>query len=138
MNASASSGEARGFAIFCISAVAYVAYVVWLLVPASTLIRVFGLTAVPSQYWAVALPGFVCGAVLLVAVLYIGVNMATTPPFASYRSYRDSDPARCTAARSRGAGEGAATGVVDGYERTPPIADVPLATVNAVLFAAAR
>ena len=130
----ASSGEARGFAIFCISAVAYAAYVGWLLVPASTLSRVFGLTAVPSQYWAVALPGFVCGAVLLVVALYIGVNMATTPPFASYRSYRDTDPADCTAARMRRDGEGAAAGgAAKGYERTPPIADVPLAAVSAAV-----
>ena len=86
--AKATAAEGYGFSIFFISLVGYIAYLGWLLVPASTLDRVFGLTGVPSKYWAVALPAYLCGAVLLAVAFYIGLNMATTPPFQSYRTYR--------------------------------------------------
>eukprot|EP01105_Mastigella_eilhardi_P002846 TRINITY_DN1366_c0_g4_i1.p2 TRINITY_DN1366_c0_g4~~TRINITY_DN1366_c0_g4_i1.p2 ORF type:complete len:111 (+),score=29.60 TRINITY_DN1366_c0_g4_i1:25-357(+) len=91
--------ETYGF-VYCITfCVLYVLYLLWAYVPACVLQRV-GLGAVadelPSRYWALALPSFVCVTVVYVFTGYVALVAGNAEPTQSVHSYTGTPRQVCT------------------------------------------
>ena len=101
-----------------------VLFVLWAYLPERVLHRL-GVLYYPSQYWALALP---CHLMVSVAALYAAYwiyNLSRLPPLDDFANvideFSNAPDERDLAARGQ-------------QERIPPIYDLPITHVNAVLF----
>ena len=99
-------------------------FVLWSFLPERVLHRL-GVLYYPSQYWALALP---CHLMVSVAALYAAYwiyNLSRLPPLDDFANvideFSNAPDERDLAARGQ-------------QERIPPIYDLPITHVNAVLF----
>ncbi|KAF0713087.1 Aste57867_4527 [Aphanomyces stellatus] len=115
--------EIYGFAGWIASIVIFVCYLLWAYVP-DEILEDYGLTYYPSRYWALAVPAMLVMTVFMLVVFYIAINWISTAPFDSYNTIRDQYTTTLTPAELD----------VQRDANTPAIADIPLTTVNRILF----
>lgn len=126
----AKAAEVYGFAGWMVSAIAYITCLVWALVPVHYFDEI-GVTYYPSQYWAVALPGWLVMLVVFVFSGYVLVNMINTAPLDSMDTMTD-PMARPPAVLRHRRGDIDNDGVY--AAATPEISDLPLELVNRLMF----
>ena len=74
---SSSSRAKFAFVAYISSIVAFVIYVFWAFFPKNFLYEI-GITYYPSRYYGVALPAYMIVLMLLVTMIYIGINLYST------------------------------------------------------------
>ena len=123
-SAATASVALYGFVAWIGTHIAFVLFVLWAYLPERVLHRL-GVLYYPSQYWALALP---CHLMVSVAALYAAYwiyNLSRLPPLDDFANvideFSNAPDERDLAARGQ-------------QERIPPIYDLPITHVNAVLF----
>ena len=81
--------EGYGFVGAFSSAIACIAYVVWAILPEDFLQKWLSFNAAPSQYWALALPVFVMGALCYLKVVTVAFQLLRTPALHEQSTYCD-------------------------------------------------
>jgi len=76
------------FVGFISSIVAFVIYVFWAFFPKNFL-QELGITYYPSRYYGVAIPAYMLVVLILVVVMYVGVNMFSTHDPESVATIKD-------------------------------------------------
>lgn len=86
-----SSGRCiYGYVLFLVSNASLVIYLIWAFVPTHWLYAL-GLTYLPSKYWALAFPVFVCTCIFICSTcIYPSVNYLFTPSLQSTETIFDS------------------------------------------------
>jgi phosphatidylinositol glycan class P protein len=115
-----SAAAGYGFVGYVLSIAMLLAYLLWAWVPDSML-RAMGITYTPSKYWAVAVPCWACVTLVWIAVVYRLLCLTTVPALHDARTVTDAHTR--TLDRSK-----LTAGAV------PPLADVPITRVNAMLY----
>ena len=61
----------------------------WFILPEDVLEGSIGIKYYPDKYWGVGIPAYFCGLVLLVQVIYQGLNLITAKPPTSFCTVED-------------------------------------------------
>lgn len=145
----AKKNEVYGFVLWISTFVAYLCFLLWAFLPEHVL-QSAGVTYYPSKWWAIGLPAYLCVLVMFIVVAYIGYNMYNTNPLSSRYTITDSfarplDPSQPVISpavlrarlallnASSDSGGPSTPEPVDEYS-VPEIADIPIETVNRILF----
>ena len=109
-------------------------YIIWALVPHEFLFAL-GITYLPHQYWALALPSIiVCGVLTFITLVYPGLNMLLTVPPHDIRNLYD--PHTIKKERYVGNVDSDEEGALDGLSpRVPPVYDLDISEVCQMLYA---
>ncbi|POG65873.1 uncharacterized protein OCT59_011827 [Rhizophagus irregularis] len=116
--------EYYGFALYLLSFIAFVIYLLWAYLPDEVLISL-GITYYPDRYWALALPVWTFVLVLFIYAAFISINFLNTSPFDSYNTITD-DYANIGQNLSQ------LSGITDDF--VPELHDIPIGIVNACLY----
>ncbi|OQR86774.1 hypothetical protein ACHHYP_09945 [Achlya hypogyna] len=115
--------EIYGFAGWIASIVVFACYLLWAYLPDSVLNQ-YGISYYPSRYWAVALPAMLCTSIVMVLVIYVAINLLSTAPLDSYNTIRDKYTVTMSEEEL----------VHQRSVNTPAFTDIPLTSINRVLF----
>lgn len=113
-----------GFVGWISSFVAYGLFVVWAFVPEEALHSV-GITYYPHKYWSLAVPSWLGVTVVFCSLSYTAVNLIISEPLDSLNTIRD---------KWSKEKEGEEEGEEADPDSIAPIADIPITTVNRLLF----
>ena len=80
--------ELYGFFSWILSAIAFIAYMIWAFIPNSVLIG-YGIYYIPDKYYAIAVPLWFAVTMFTVLQLYVSVCMVYTPNVESYETLQD-------------------------------------------------
>eukprot|EP00916_Digyalum_oweni_P006337 GHVL01010918.1.p1 GENE.GHVL01010918.1~~GHVL01010918.1.p1 ORF type:complete len:138 (-),score=5.77 GHVL01010918.1:1080-1439(-) len=110
--------EVYGFVSWIVSFISMGLWVIWAYVP-ENMLHFMGISLYPSKYWAIAAPMSFCSFVLIGFISYNALSCLISPPINSFSLIRDSHSRR-----------------IPDYKkgRIPPVGDIPISTVNRVLF----
>ncbi|RHY06091.1 hypothetical protein DYB37_013691 [Aphanomyces astaci] len=100
-----------------------VCYLLWAYVP-DAILASYGITYYPSRYWALAVPAMLVMTLMALVVFYIAINWISTAPLDSYNTIRDQYTVTLTKEELD----------IQRNANTPAIADIPLTSVNRMLF----
>ncbi|KAI9350483.1 PIG-P, partial [Zopfochytrium polystomum] len=81
--------EIYGLVLHLSSAVVFVVYLGWALIPDDVLEAV-GVTYYPNKYWSLAIPIFLLGLIPFTLLMYTAINLLRTPGLASFETVTDS------------------------------------------------
>ncbi|KAJ3149558.1 hypothetical protein HDU89_003610 [Geranomyces variabilis] len=120
--------EYIGFAIYLASFVAFVLYLAWAVLPDAVL-HALGLSYYPTRWWALALPVWVLGLIPFIPIAFTGINLLRTPGLQALDTI--SEP-----------GARVLQFPVDGdkllklgsEDSIPELEDIPLSTINQILY----
>ncbi|ETV70731.1 hypothetical protein, variant [Aphanomyces astaci] len=115
--------EIYGFAGWIASIAIFVCYLLWAYVP-DAILASYGITYYPSRYWALAVPAMLVMTLMALVVFYIAINWISTAPLDSYNTIRDQYTVTLTKEELD----------IQRNANTPAIADIPLTSVNRMLF----
>ena len=92
----------------------------WFLLPDEALESI-GIVYYPGKYWGVAIPAFICMAVVFVQIIYQGLNQVYAPPITSICSIKDPHTRRLQ---------------VDSkdWPGIPDISDIPANVITEILY----
>lgn len=122
----ASSVEVYGFVGWITSAVAFIVYLVWAILPEKVL-HAFGVTYYPSKLWALTIPVWIILLVVYVYWMYESINMMTVQPMSSLYTIHDE--------KSKWAESLGMDSVVSSTEESiPPLIHIPAPVVSRVLY----
>ncbi|CAG8579712.1 15488_t:CDS:2, partial [Acaulospora morrowiae] len=116
--------EYYGFALYLLSFIAFVIFLLWAYLPDEALISL-GITYYPDRYWALALPVWSFVLVLFIFVAFISINFLNTAPLDSFNTITD-DHANVGQDLSK------LSQITDGF--VPELHDIPIGIVNACLY----
>ncbi|KAJ3426023.1 phosphatidylinositol n-acetylglucosaminyltransferase subunit p [Anaeramoeba flamelloides] len=116
-----------GFALWIISWIAYGVYVLWALVP-SHVYESLGVSYYPNQYWAIAIPVYIWVCALCVLFWEFALSLVQTKSLADYQCVTDSS------AIFRDEENDQYNEIFRFEHSLPLIEDIPLQTVNKLLF----
>ncbi|ORY39388.1 PIG-P protein, partial [Rhizoclosmatium globosum] len=80
--------ETDGFVLYLASFLALLVYLIWALVPDSTL-AAWHVTYYPQKYWAAVLPVWIIGLIPFTICMFTAVNLLNTPPLHSKSTLTD-------------------------------------------------
>lgn len=112
-----------GFVAWIGTHILFAMFILWAYLPERVL-QELGITYYPSKYWAVAVPCHVLVSIVAVYVFYWLYNLMHLPPLESFDNLTDPYSKAPHELPARGQNEGG----------IPPLHDLPITTVNAVLF----
>ena len=113
-----------GFVGWLGTLVGFLLYLLWAYLPVEILHNL-GVTYYPSRYWAVAIPAYVCVAVVFIFTTYSGFCLMINPPVDAFSTFTDKhalDKPKDWHAHK------------PNDSRLPPIFDIPIAEVNRLLY----
>ena len=121
--------EAYGFTLALTSAVAYVVLLLWSFVPEFVL-HSFGVYYYPDKWWAVGVPAWIVVAIVFIFTAYVLMYHTNVPPLCSPKTYTDD--------YARGEGPMMPSFLTENTaDCIPPPADIPLQSMNSILFRSA-
>eukprot|EP01062_Namystynia_karyoxenos_P053344 TRINITY_DN43171_c0_g1_i1.p2 TRINITY_DN43171_c0_g1~~TRINITY_DN43171_c0_g1_i1.p2 ORF type:complete len:158 (+),score=48.01 TRINITY_DN43171_c0_g1_i1:60-476(+) len=128
MESDDGSKAVQGFVLWIAARGAFIAYVLWALLPGEWL-RAAGVTYYPSQYWALGAPALLCAAAAGYFSLMFLSSLSGTHDLDDPRQLADPCPPAPppAARRDAAAGSGAKSCI-------PPLADLPVGAVNRALY----
>ncbi|KJE97809.1 hypothetical protein CAOG_07903 [Capsaspora owczarzaki ATCC 30864] len=121
----APSREIYGFVFYLAAWAAWVAYILWAVVPDEYL-RMVGITYFPQKYWAVAVPAYACMIWVFIYWFYLASNLLRVPALDSTATILDSHTVTRPAA--------AILAEIEHPQAIPALADIPVSTVHRVMF----
>ena len=121
-----NTGEMYGFALWALAWVFFAVYLVWAFLPEYQL-RAIGMAYFPDRHWALVLPALLMAAYATTNVVYLAINLRTTPDW--HEACTWTDP-HAHALPDRGDW----SVLPDAAVGTPEISDLPLTLVNKMLY----
>ncbi|DBA86033.1 TPA: hypothetical protein ACH3X1_005561 [Trebouxia sp. C0004] len=122
----ATSIEVYGFTAWITTGVAYGAFICWAYIPERCL-QALGISYYPDKYWALAVPSWICVAVVAAYWAYESWNQALVPPLESLNNIQDvhsKSPANL----------GLPSIVQDCTDSVPPLADADTAIISRYMY----
>lgn len=122
----AASVEVYGFTGWITTGVAYGAFLCWAYLPEQAL-QAVGITYYPDKYWALAVPTWVCVAIVAAAWAYESWNASLVLPLESIRNLQDSHSKSPSSL-------GMPSIIQDCTRSVPPLADADPLIMSKVLY----
>ncbi|DBB10161.1 TPA: hypothetical protein ACH3X3_001741 [Trebouxia sp. C0006] len=122
----ATSIEVYGFTAWITTGVAYGAFLCWAYIPERCL-QALGISYYPDKYWALAVPSWICVAVVAAYWAYESWNESLVPPLESLSNIQDvysKSPANL----------GLPSIVQDCSDSVPPLADADMSIISRYMY----